>query len=319
MEFWSTYESITTAISSIGGKEPVEGNYADMLLWSALIAISVGLVFFILQGFALYVMAKKRRFRYKWLAFIPFANIMLMGRLAGETTFFGQKIKRAGLYAMIAQIVITVLACSYIFSDIYLHQNGCIWYEPTGEELEPFRSHWNTGTRFEKFLYGYWDQIAPLVNGIFSLLSQVLMLTLLASLYKKYSPEGYMWMLVVSFLVPFAPCIILLVLRNRRAVDYRAYMQAKRDAYMRRNQQYYGQGGYNSYGGSPYGNPQQGYGPQGATPQRPEDPFAEFSSGKKSEDPFVEFSSGKKSEDPFAEFSSGKKDKGDGDEDGFFD
>lgn len=306
MELWSMYESIAVAITSIARKEPVDGNYADALLLSALIAISMGLVFFILQGFALYTMAKKRRFRYKWLAFMPFANIMLMGRLAGETTFFGQKIKRAGLYTMIAQIVITVLACLYIFSDIYLHQNGCIWYEPTGEEFEPFRSHWDTGTRFDKFLYGYWDQIAPLVNGIFSLLCQVLMITLLASLYKKYNPEGYMWMVVVSFLLPLARCVILFVLRNRRAVDYRAYVQAKRDAYMRRQQQYYGQGGYNPYGGYNSGYGQQGY----SQPQAPQKP---------PEEPFSEFSSGKKADEPFSEFSTDKKKKNDGDSDGFFD
>ena len=45
---------------------------------------------------------------------------------------------------------------------------------------------------------------------------------------------------------------------------------------MRRYQQYYGQGGYRPYGGSPYNTPNQGYGPQGMPQNKPEDPFAEF-------------------------------------------
>ena len=306
MELWSLYEYITMSLGVFAKKEPSNDvAYADMLLLSGLIAASVGLVFFILQGFALYAMATKRRLRYRWLAFVPFANIMLMGRLAGETTFFGQKIKRAGLYAMIAQIVITVLACTYILSDIYLHQNACIHYESTRDELEPFRQHFVGSTTLEKILFNYTYRIAGLLNGIFSLLCLVLMITLLSSLFKKYAPNSHVWMTVLIVVVPLSRWVILCVLRNRRAVDYRAYMQAKREAEMRRYQQYYGQGGYRPYGGSPYNTPQ-GYGTQGMPQNKPEDPFAEFSSDKKPED-------------PFAEFSSGKKGNGDGDSDGFFD
>ena len=306
MELWSLYEYITMAISTLGKKNPNDVAYADVLLLSALVAVSAGLVFFALQGFALYTMAKKRRLRYRWLAFVPFANIMLMGRLAGEPTFFGQKIKRAGLYAMIAQIIISILACSYIVSDIYLHKSGCIIYHATGDELEPFLAHFTEGTRFEQFLFNYTYRIAGLLNGIFSLLCLVLMITLLSSLFKKYAPNSHVWMTVLMVVVPLSRCVILFVLRNRRAVDYRAYMQAKREAEMRRYQQYYGQGGYRPYGGSPYNTPNQGYGPQGMPQNKPEDPFAEFSSDKKPED-------------PFAEFSPGKKGNSDGDSDGFFD
>lgn len=307
MELWSLYEYITMTLGTIGKKTPEDPvGYADVLLLSALVAVAVGLVFFVLQGFALYIMAKKRRLRYRWLAFVPFANIMLIGRLAGETTFFGQRIKRAGLYAMIAQIVITVLACSYIVSDVYLHQKGCIVYTGTTDVLEPYCAHFTEGRHFEKFLFNYTYRIAGLLNGIFSLLYLVLMITLLSGLFKKYAPNGQVWMTVLTVVVPLSRCIILFVLRNRRAVDYRAYMQAKREAEMRRYQQYYGQGGYRPYGGSPYNTPNQGYGPQGMPQNKPEDPFAEFSTDKKPED-------------PFEEFSSGKKGNNDGDLDGFFD
>ena len=58
-------------------------------------------------------------------------------------------------------------------------------------------------------------------------------------------------------------CIIFFVVRGREPIDYAAMMRAKREAYMRRQQQYYGQYGdpYNR----PYGNPHSPYGnPYGA-------------------------------------------------------
>ncbi|MBQ7770794.1 MAG: hypothetical protein IJ284_03565 [Clostridia bacterium] len=306
MELWSIYESIGTITGMFGKVQPDDPNYGDTLLITAIVSASIGLIVFLLQGLALYCMAKKRKLRYKGLAFVPFANILLMGRLAGDTTFFGQRIKRAGLYAMIAQIIVTVLVCSYILSDIYLHQSGCIRYEAVDDALEQFRVHWNEGTRFQKFLFNYTYDVVYLLHMILGLASEILMLMLLSSLYKKYAPDSYVWMTVLTLFVPLASCVILLVLRNRKAVDYQAYMRAKHEAYMRRNQQYYGQGGYNPYGGSPYGGYQQGYGQQSAPQNKPEEPFSEFASDKKQDE-------------PFSEFSSDGKNKNDGDSDGFFD
>ena len=68
------------------------------------LAISLGLIVgvvlwiaaFVLQGAGLFVMAKRRHLKKKWLAFVPFANIYYMGKLAGECGFFGHKMKNAG-------------------------------------------------------------------------------------------------------------------------------------------------------------------------------------------------------------------------------
>ena len=70
------------------------------------IAFVLWLPFFILQSVGLYAMAKKRGFKKRALAFIPFANMLYMGKLAGNCNFFGRKMKRAGLYLMLAQLLI---------------------------------------------------------------------------------------------------------------------------------------------------------------------------------------------------------------------
>ena len=54
------------------------------LLVGIVVGFSIWLVFFILQGFGLSAMAKKRGLKKRWLAFVPFANIWYIGKIAGE-------------------------------------------------------------------------------------------------------------------------------------------------------------------------------------------------------------------------------------------
>ena len=92
-------------------------------------AIDFGLVswlaLFVLQGVGLFVMGKRREMKNKWLAFVPFVNIYYMGKLAGECGFFGHKMKNAGLYAMIAQMLGTLFTCTYILAECYLYLKHC--------------------------------------------------------------------------------------------------------------------------------------------------------------------------------------------------
>ncbi|MBP3434327.1 MAG: hypothetical protein J6K50_03545, partial [Clostridia bacterium] len=106
--------------------------------------------------------------------------------------------------------------------------------------------------------------------------------------YKKYYPKNYLVLGMLSLFIPLSRFVIVFVLRNRNAVDYDAYMRARREAYMRQQQQYrntYGNpygGGYGSPYNNPYGNPYGGnpYAQQPRPQQEPEDPFSEFSGGK---------------------------------------
>lgn len=293
MELLSLYETIGVLILVSGKVSPTDRNYGNALLLSALFTVAVVLVFFILQGVALYCMAKKRGIGRRWMAFVPFANVMLIGRLAGEVTFFGQRIKRAGLYAMIVRMIVAAIVCSYVIVEIYLNKQGCIGYEPVDGVLEEYRRYFANGTRFERNLFRYYNDAANLIYMIFGLIGEVLMLVLLCALFKQYAPERYMLLTVLTVFIPLSRYVITFVLRNRRAVNYQAYMRAKRESYMRRQQQYYGQGGYNPYGGAPHGGTP--YGGQTPPQNKPEEPFSEFSSDKKADDPFSEFSSDKKS------------------------
>lgn len=284
MELYQMFDIGTTIALFFG----VDGWRA--MLGGALGGASLWLALFILQGFGLTAMAKRRGLKKRWLAFIPFANIWYIGKIAGECTVFGQRMKRAGLYTMIAQILTTLLCGLSIAVQLYLYfVEGAPEYDQFGI---PF---WINLTGFSSVAYKFYG-VSQYILPIFQLVYEVFMLILLIALYKRYAPRNYFILGLLALFIPVSRFIVIFVLRNRQGIDYEAYMRARHEAYMRQQQQYNGYGGYNPYYGggynrpygNPYGNP---YGaPQNApqnAPQPPEDPFGEFggAEGNKDEAP----------------------------------
>ena len=244
-------------------------------------AIVFGLVswlaLFVLQGVGLFVMGKRREMKNKWLAFVPFVNIYYMGKLAGECGFFGHKMKNAGLYAMIAQMLGTLFTCTYILAECYLYlKHGAPQYGADAMSTP----YWTGLTGFSLALSKFYDY-GGFILSILSLVTQLLLLVVILGLYKKYQPRNYMVFSMLSVFIPLSRFIIVFAFRNRPAINYEDYVRAQREEYIRRRQQY----GY----GNPYGNPygQGGYaGPQNGPyqPPKPDEPFEEFSSdGKQTE------------------------------------
>ncbi len=268
---------------------------------AAIIAASVLVVMFLLQGIGLYTMARKRGFKKKALAFVPFANVYYMGKLAGECTFFGRKIKNVGLYAMIAQIVAVLLSVSYVFSTWYLYYNFGL---PLQEETLLGLPYWPGASAgsFSSFVQSFY-QYASSFLSILGLVSRIFMIILVMGLFKRYAPGGYRGLGLLCFFLPEARFIVVFVLRNRPVVDFEAYMRKKREEFMRRQQQY-----YNTYG-NPYGNPYNRYGQGNSYPSNG------GQSSPKEEDPFSEFSSSNKG----TENGTNDGKNGDGTSDGFFD
>jgi hypothetical protein len=272
MEIYSFYEAISQSIFLI--RKNINW---QLLVVSLCIGVGIWIGLFLLQAFGLYKMAKNRGMKKKWLAFMPFANIYYAGKLAGETSVFGQRVKRAGLYAMIGQILSVLFCTLTIFAQLYLYFVEGV---PTYSETETSYSYyWNdlTGTSWK--MYRFYD-LSQYIVPIFVLVYRIFMLILLNGLYKKYTPKNYFPLLFLSFVVPESRFIVIFVLRNKKAVDFEAYMRARREAYMRRYQQ---QNPYNPYN-NPYGNPygqnpySQGQNQTQTPPPKREEPFEEFSS-----------------------------------------
>ena len=258
-------------------------NDTQILISGAILGGLLAVGLFMLQGFGLYVMAKRRNLARRYLAFVPFANIYYMGKLAGRCGFFGHEMKKAEVYAMLAQIVAVLFASTYIAAELYLYIGHGI---PQSLEDATSRPIWSGLTGFSLTVSKFYEY-AELFFFIISLVSELLLLVLVMGLYKSYSPKNYTPLALLTLFVPVARFITIFALRKKASIDYDAYMRARHDAYVRYQQQRYG--GYNN----PYGTPNNqggynGYGNQQPTRPQNSDPFEEFSS---SSGPFEEFSS----------------------------
>jgi hypothetical protein len=247
---------------------------AESLVNGLVLAVCIWAALFTLQGFGLYTMAKRRDLKHKWLAFVPFVNLLYVGKLAGTCEVFGHKMKSAGVYTMIAQIVTTLCCAFAIFAEIYLYSvyGAPNYVASEGGTVLPV---WTNLSGAGVTIFNIYN-ISDYILSIIELVYQVLLLILVMGLYKRYNPKNHLIFSFLTLFIPFARYFVIFAHRNCPAIDYEAYMRARRDAFIRQQQQYQQYG--NPYGmpyGNPYGNPYGGQN-QASEQKKPEDPFAEF-------------------------------------------
>ena len=277
MEIYRIFDMVVTMKLVASGKN-YRVLYANTGLYAGAICAGVGvwLALQILLGFGLYAMAKRLGLKKRAMAFIPFVNMLYAGKIAGECRFFSQRMKHVGIPVMIAQIllfaasVFTVVAETTLnMNYIIIEQNNALFYttvsggEPTSALANFFNNYVNASV---------W------ILSVLELVYTILLFILASSLFRKYTPASYMFLSCLTLFVPSSFAIVVFALRNRRAVDYEAYLRKRNEAYQRR----YGAGGY----GNPYGG---GYGGGSYGSQRSEDPYKDDGNSSAQDDPFGEF------------------------------
>ena len=244
-------------------------------LFAALGALGVYVILLIFGGIGLSKLAKKQGLKHRWMGFLPFFNTYYAGKLAGETQFFGQKMKRVGLYAMLTEIL-------YVVLQLFLMIATVISYFPQYRTLEVDEG---VMTGIANSDMPAWLEPTILYGSLVAYLIWFFVIiffcVLFIAFFRKYYARGPILLAFLSAVLPFRGITIFAV-RNNAPVDYNDYIRRRTQAYMRSN-------GYNQ---PPYGP----YGPQSG-PQNGPDPFDGFggptggNSGKSSsdDDPFSEF------------------------------
>ena len=267
--FYQTWASVCRGIGS---------DSLEMLIAGLAIASVIWLALFILQSVGLYTMAKKANLNNRWMAFVPFVNYIYIGKIVGNCTVFGRKVKRLGLYTMLAAILSVLLCVSTIASEFYLYS---VAGRPILEETTdiPF---WTGLTGTALGVFKYYD-LSSYINSIAILCFEILLFMLFTDLYKKYYAKNYFLLSVLVLFVPVSRFIAVFALRNQKGIDYETYMREKREAFFRQQQEYRNmynqqtsqQGGTFTWGQTqnPYERPQ----------PKDEEPFSEFSSKKPDE------------------------------------
>lgn len=251
------------------------------------VAAAAYLICLVLGGLALYVMAERAGVKHSWLGFIPFANTYYAGKVAGESPFLGRRMKRAGLYAMIAEIVYVAIEVMSLISSILLASPKfyeTVYTDGGGSSLVfnlesvPKSLQWMAG--------------ASTWLSILSIVADLVMIVFLCAVYnavfRKYSPRGAYLMTVFSVLLPVR-AFLLFAVRNKAPVDFDEYMKERIEQAMK-------SAGMN----------------MPVHEVKPEDPFSDFSD-KNAPSPFSEFDDAPPSPDSFSDPFSGS------DTDGFDD
>ena len=250
-------------------------------------------ILFILQGIGLYKIAKNRNLPNAWMGFVPFANIYYIGKMTGECAFFGRKMKRTGLYAMLVQILLFVLAALQIGLELSLFAQLGTPNGYTGYYVPQWYNGAGAIANFYNEYYLFGDVIIMIVDFVF----KVFLMVLLTGLYRQYNPKMHMPFAILSWLIPESRYIILFAWRNKKRIDYEEYVRKQQEEFIRRQQQYQNMYGNPNNPNNPYGNPyQRGYGPYGNPYGNPyqrnqnqkenqeqkqapqEEPFSEFAS-----------------------------------------
>lgn len=275
MEFF-TWVSVSQAIASLF--QPNAGTideYIAQCKQSYLIGIPVAagifLVCLILGGIGLSAMAKKEGKKNAFLGFLPFANTYYAGEIAGESSFFGQKMKRAGLYAMLSEIACFVLEAFYLIADYVsipysvegqqiVTESGTYTNVEINVSAMPASIRWLA----EANVYFYW------FSWLLSFVQLIFLCVLFMALFRKYYARRPVLMTVLSALFPFRG-FVLFAVRNNTPVDYNEYLRRRAEQFARSNPQNYG--GYNG-GGYNGGNGGGGYAPPPSGDAS--DPFGEF-------------------------------------------
>ena len=264
-------------------------------LFAALGTLGVYLILVVFGGIGLNKLAKKQGLKHRWMAFLPFLNTYYAGKLAGETQFFGQKMKRVGLYAMISEIL-------YVALQLFVFAAVIISYFPEYRTLE-VSDGVMTGAANEAM--PAWIEPAVTYGNLVAYLLWFFVIVFFCVLYvaffRKYYARGPILLAFLSAVLPFRGFTIFAV-RNNAPVDYNDYIRRRTQAYMRNN-------GYNQPPYGPYGPGNGGYGSGG--PQN-DDPFEGFGGPTSDHGASGGSSSGSSSapssdDDPFSEFGDDKK------------
>ena len=294
MEFfqWMSFgQIIFYAIASMTLRDPGPDREIALTRTECYVGIGVGAALFllclILGGFGLMKMAKGQGKKHAWVAFFPFANTIYAGVIAGEAKLFGQKMKRAGLYAAIAEIFYVAFSVISLVADLLLLPYYRALTGEYGTYIAPDPALIGSQAPQLRWLYeatygnGWVNIVQYVLLLIFSMLFFVVLFALLKKYYSK-SPAGITALAVLGFFFPIRG-ILIFALRNHAPVDYDALMKRRMEEYARRNP-------YGPYGGPTYGGPQA---PGGAEPQ---EPFSDFgnsggsaNSGGGNDDPFSDF------------------------------
>lgn len=244
---------------------PAEAFTVTGVLVSTL-AVEVGmwLLCYFFLAFGLFTMAKRRNMKNAFIAFIPFARVYLLGQLIGEINFFGLRIKRIGLIALILEIVSFVLIVveDLFYLPILTDVIGDVFNEAALEYLLVKLGGVAMGVK-----------VLGLIASIVGLVCEVVGFVMLLFLFRNYAPKSSFLFAVLALFFEFLGPIFIFVIRKNSCEEYREYMRMKMHSM-------YGGGNPYQYSDGRYKDPYDLSNEGNKKEEKPESPFEEYEDRK---------------------------------------
>lgn len=219
------------------------------------LSIALAVVGYVFKSIAIYQMAKKRKFKNLWLAFIPFANWILIGKLIGTAIVWGMKFKNVGVFTAITSFVSFVISFFLYFND-YASDISTVFHIPVPTiEFLPY-----------EFM------ILTSVSWIIELANIFFEVSAIHLIFRMYKPERTVLYTILSIFFDFLFGIFLFTIRNNEKTTFEDYLRKQAEA----RRAYYSQ---NTYNYNPYNNNNMNNGTEN-TEKKDENPFPEFDDKK---------------------------------------
>lgn len=222
IEFFESYDVILLFGS---------GFPSEVGIGATIVMAVICLALFILRGIGLYALASRAGYKRPWIAFLPFFNSYLMGRLAGDVSFLGKRIKKIPLFYAVAELLTCVAYGLQIVAQLVLCLSGAVYNAELG---------WQNVMDPVGWAY-YMDGVIDYVVPILWLLYSFCFIVVLFAFFRRYAAKNALIFSVASVFIPVCQDILIFVVRKNKPVDYAAYMHARQEAQYRRYRARYGQ------------------------------------------------------------------------------
>lgn len=195
-------------------------NEVTFTITSLVIDFVFVLVAYLFKAIAIYTMAKRRGVSGRWMAWVPFLNYVVLGRLIGRAVIWGLNLKNVGVWVALTAFVSTLLTellnFGYYVDMISKILNVTITFE------NAFVTAWANGTSILFTVTYYVNMVVNLANIFFEV-------SMIFLIFRLYNPERATLYSFLSIFFDFLFGIFLFTLRYREPVDYAGYMRARYD------------------------------------------------------------------------------------------
>lgn len=176
--------------------------------------VVIDVVFYLFLSFGILTLAKRYNLKNRWLSFIPFFNLTLLGALLGKTNIWGIKVKNIGFWAGLFGFL------SFLVNELLY----------VGRYFEVFEALFNVQVVItDSFLYGWltgkslvWNVVsyASLIVDIAHLFFEVGLIFLF---FRVFAPQrAFLYSILSVFIDPLFSILVFVCRRNSKYVFVRA-------------------------------------------------------------------------------------------------